>query len=244
MNTMAEQQDVDVSVVIPIRNESENMPHLVGDLFNALLPTGYTFEIIFIDDGSTDNSWTVMLGLRKQHGEIRCVKFELNAGKSAALQAGFERARGRYILIMDGDRQNDPVDIPRFLEKLKDYDIVCGFRANRLDSKWRLIQSRIANRIRNRFTRDGVHDSGCGYQAFRRACLKNIKLYGGMHRFLPCLFQLEGFTLAQIPVLHHPRVAGVSNYPFWRRFRRATIDLFAVRWMLKRRIAFKVQEEC
>jgi glycosyltransferase involved in cell wall biosynthesis len=229
--------------VIPIKNESGNLPFLVEDLNKVLRPLGKAFEIVFIEDGSTDNSYEIILQLQAQNPEIRCIRFDRNYGKSAALQAGFERARGEFIIIMDGDRQNDPVDIPKFLEAIQNVDIVCGYRARRLDHKWRLIQSRIANRIRNAFTHDGVRDSGCGYQALRRACLRKIKLYGGMHRFLPCLFQMEGYTFAQIPVLHHPRVAGISNYPFWQRLRRATVDLFAVRWMLYRRIAFKVSEE-
>lgn len=240
---MEKEKNIDISIVVPIRNESENVPALVEDLQKVLKPRAQCFEILFIDDGSTDSSYAVIQELKRLHPEIRVIKFERNYGKTAALQAGFERALGEVLIIMDGDRQNDPVDIPGFLEKIKDYDIVCGYRARRLDSKWRLIQSRIANRIRNAFTHDGVRDSGCGYQALRRECLKKIKLYGGMHRFLPCLFQMEGFTFAQIPVLHHPRVAGVSNYPFWQRLRRATLDLLAVRWMLYRRIAYKISEE-
>ena len=197
----------------------------------------------FIDDGSTDNSYQVILQLQAQDPLIRALRFDRNYGKTAALTAGFERARGDVIIIMDGDRQNDPQDIPQFLEKIKDYDIVCGYRARRLDSWWRLKQSRIANWIRNKFTHDGVRDSGCGYQALRRSCLTKIRLYGGMHRFLPCLFQMEGFSFAQIPVLHHPRTAGVSNYPFWQRLRRATVDLLAVRWMLYRHIRYQVSDE-
>lgn len=236
-------QALDLSIVVPVKNESGNLTFLVEDIFKALQPVGTRFEIVFIEDGSTDNSYEVILKLQAAHPQIRCIRFDRNYGKSAALQAGFERARGEAIVIMDADRQNDPVDLPKFIEKVKEFDIVCGIRAKRLDSKWRLVQSRIANRIRNAFTHDGVRDSGCGYQALRRSCLKKIKLYGGMHRFLPCLLQMEGYTFAQIPVLHHPRMAGVSNYPFWQRLRRSVLDLFAVRWMIYRHIAYKISEE-
>lgn len=236
-------QEVDLSVVIPIKNESENLPLLVRDLMAVLSQCKETYEILFIDDGSTDDSYQVMRQLQAEQPCIRAIQFDRNYGKTAALSAGFERARGEVIIIMDGDRQNDPVDIPKFLEAIRGHDIVCGYRARRLDSWFRLAQSRIANRIRNKFTRDGVRDSGCGYQALRRACLAKIRLYGGMHRFLPCLFQMEGFSFTQIPVLHHPRTAGVSNYPFWQRLRRACVDLFAVRWMLFRRISYKVSDE-
>jgi dolichol-phosphate mannosyltransferase len=232
-----------LSIVVPVKNESENLPLLVEDLRCVMASRPEAYEIVFIEDGSTDNSYQVIRQLQAQHPAIGCIKFDRNYGKSAALTAGFARARGEVIIIMDGDRQNDPADIPQFLEKVKDYDIVCGYRVRRQDSWWRLKQSRIANRIRNAFTHDGVRDSGCGYQAFRRACLKDVRLYSGMHRFLPCLFQMEGYSFAQIPVRHHPRRAGVSNYPFWQRLRRSTMDLLAVRWMLHRHIRYQVSDE-
>ncbi|MEN6627379.1 MAG: glycosyltransferase family 2 protein [Candidatus Sumerlaeia bacterium] len=234
---------MDVSVVIPVNNEVENIEPLVEDLLDVLGQAGKSFEILFVDDGSGDGTPDLIGQLRASNPAIRMIQFDANYGKTAALKAGFAAARGEILIIMDGDRQNDPVDIPRFLEEMENNDIVCGMRRKRLDSKWRLIQSRIANRIRDAITGDGVGDSGCGYQALRRACLKDIKLYEGMHRFLPCLFQLEGYRFAQIPVRHHPRIAGRSKYPFWSRLRRALVDLLAVRWMIKRTIRYNIVDE-
>lgn len=240
---MSDEYTIDLSIVIPIKNERDNLPLLMNDLRKALAGRPETFEVIFVDDGSTDDSFDVMLKLQQEYPEIRILRFDRNYGKTPALSAGFARARGEVIVIMDGDRQNDPADIPNFLEAIRDCDIVCGYRRKRLDSRWRLIQSRIANRIRQAFTHDGVRDSGCGYQALRRSCLTRIHLFGGMHRFLPCLFQMEGFRFRQIPVLHHPRTAGVSKYPFWQRLRRSTLDLLAVRWMLHRRVRYTISDE-
>lgn len=235
---------MDLSIVIPVKNERENLEPLTGELVEVLGQTGKSYEIVYIDDGSDDGSPELIERMRAANPAIRLVRFERNYGKSAALKAGFAAAEGDIIIIMDGDRQNDPVDIPRFIEAMEEgNDIVCGVRRRRLDSKWRLIQSRIANRIRDKVTGDGVRDSGCGYQALRRACLKDIKLYEGMHRFLPCLFQLEGYKFSQIPVLHHPRTAGVSKYPFWSRLRRAFVDLLAVNWMKNRAIRYRIRQE-
>lgn len=234
---------MDLSIVIPVKNELENLEPLTEELLDVLGQTGKSHEIVFIDDGSDDGSPELIERLRAANPAIRLVRFDRNYGKSAALKAGFAAARGDIIIIMDGDRQNDPADIPKFLEAIEGGDIVCGIRQKRLDSKWRLIQSRIANRIRDKVTGDGVRDSGCGYQALRRACLKDIKLFEGMHRFLPCLFQLEGYRFNQIPVRHHPRTAGVSKYPFWSRLRRAFVDLLAVNWMKNRTIRYKIRRE-
>ena len=172
---------------------------------------------------------------------MRGIRFARNRGKTAALEAGFARAAGEFVVIMDADGQNDPEDIPALLDALREADIVCGTRRRRLDSKFRLVQSRVANGIRNAITRDGILDSGCGYQAFRRACLPSIKLREGMHRFLPCLFKIEGYRLAQVPVGHHPRSAGRSNYHFWSRTVQATLDLMAVRWMIVRSLRYRIR---
>lgn len=233
---------MDFSIVIPVKNESLNLPGLVNDIASACKPLGKSFEVVFIDDGSTDNTYGVIKDLAKQHDFIRALQFDRNYGKTAALEAGFEKAQGEVIIIMDGDRQNDPCDIPKFLEQIPPYDIVCGYRQKRLDSWFRLAQSRFANKIRNSITKDGVRDSGCGYQAFRKECLKKIKLHTGMHRFLPCLFQMQGFKFSQIPVKHHPRSAGVSNYPFFSRTLGPLNDLFAVRWMQNRKIDYRVKD--
>lgn len=234
---------MDLSIVIPVRNEAENIEPLTEELLDVLGQTGKAFEVIYVDDGSDDGSPELIEQLRADNPAVRLVRFDRNYGKSAALKAGFAAAGGEIVIIMDGDRQNDPVDIPRFLEAIQGCDIVCGIRRRRLDSWWRLMQARVANRVRDAVTGDGVRDSGCGYQALRRACLKDIKLFEGMHRFLPCLFQLEGYRFGQIPVIHHPRTAGVSKYPFWSRLRRALVDLLAVGWMKKRTIRYRIGRE-
>jgi glycosyltransferase involved in cell wall biosynthesis len=232
-----------LSLVVPVKDEAENLPALVSQIREALRDDVGGWELICIDDGSTDDSVAVLRRLRAETGiNLRVIVFDRNYGKTAALAAGFERAAGEIVVIMDADCQNDPADLPAFLDAIADKDIVCGFRARRLDSRFRLWQSRLANRIRNRFTRDGVRDSGCGYQAIRRDLLRKVKLYEGMHRFLPCMVQMEGGRFGQIEVRHHPRIRGQSKYPFWSRLRRAAVDLWAVRWMIDRRIAFTIDE--
>jgi len=214
----------------------------VRDIETVCREMNRQYEVVFVDDGSTDNTCRVIRDLMEQYPFVQYIQFDRNYGKTAALEAGFEKARGEVIVIMDGDRQNDPSDIPSFLEKIPPYDIVCGYRVRRRDSWFRLAQSRFANKLRRMVTNDGVRDSGCGYQALRKECLTRIKLFTGMHRFLPCLFQMEGFRFTQIPIKHHPRRAGVSNYSFFSRTLGPLKDLWAVRWMMKRNIAYRIKE--
>lgn len=232
-----------LSIIIPIKNERENIEELVRRIQAALAPLGRTFEIIYVDDGSTDGSYELLARLWEHMPELRLLKFDRNYGQTAALDAGFRHARGDIIVMMDGDLQNDPHDIPRLVEKLQYTDVVCGYRMRRKDSWFRRAQSRIANAIRNWITRDSIIDTGCTLKAFHAHCLQNVKLYEGMHRFLPTLFRLEGFRVEQIPVNHFPRRHGQTKYSMTNRMFKALKDLLAVRWMQRRSLRYKIEKE-
>jgi dolichol-phosphate mannosyltransferase len=233
----------ELSIVIPIKNERENIEELIQRIKGALAPLKRAFEIIYVDDGSTDGSYELLEELSQHTSELRVLKFDRNYGQTAALDAGFRHARGTTIVMMDGDLQNDPNDIPRLLERLQYSDMVCGYRARRKDSWFRRTQSRIANVIRNWITHDAIIDTGCTLKAFRTHCLQSIKLYEGMHRFLPTLFRHEGFRVEQMPVNHLPRTRGQTKYSMANRMFKALKDLLAVRWMQKRSLRYKIQKE-
>jgi glycosyltransferase involved in cell wall biosynthesis len=210
-----------------------------------LNPLGIGYEIILVDDRSADDSWQILMGMAAKDSRVKCLRFERNFGQSAALWAGIQAAQGRYIATLDADLQNDPADLPKLLEAVKQYDCVCGSRvaARAQGDSWvRQASSRIANGVRNRITRETVSDSGCCYRLFKRECAANLKFFKGMHRFLPTLFKIEGFTVAEIPITHHPRFAGQSNYGVWNRLFASFYDLLAVRWMQKRMFRYRIQE--
>lgn len=198
------------------------------------------YELVFVDDGSGDNTARVLQELAAKHAEVYVIRLRRNAGQSAALDAGFKRARGQVVVTLDADLQNDPGDIPRLLGELRDYDVVCGIRQGRQDTWLRRVSSKIANGIRRRVLHDSITDVGCSLRAYRRHCLASIKLYNGMHRFLPVLLQIEGFRIGQVPVRHHPRQYGHSKYNVRNRAWRALMDLWAVRWMQSRRLRYEV----
>jgi len=232
---------VDLSVVAPVFNERENLEPLVHELVQMLQPTGLDFEILLVDDGSSDGSAEQIAELaRNGQGRVRGLHFRRNHGQTAAFDAGFKAARGRYVVTIDADLQNDPHDIPRLLEALERYDAAVGFRRARHDSWLRRVSSRVANTIRNRLSGDDIIDTGCSLKAFRRECLSGLKLFTGMHRFLPTLLRIEGYRVVQIPVGHRPRRAGTSKYGVGNRALRAFADLLAVRWMKKRRLGYEV----
>lgn len=231
-----------LSIVIPVKDEAENLPILLSDLNKIIEKLNQNTEVVFIDDGSKDNSFQILIELKKKFTWSKVIKFDKNYGKSAALIAGIELASGNFIVIMDADMQNLPLHIPDFLVKLKDYDIVSGYRLNRADNLRRIIQSRIANKIRNFILKDGVKDSGCGYQAFKKDCFNKITPFDGMHRFLPALFQIQGFKFCQIPIEHRPRLKGKSKYNIWNRSLNTLNDLIGVRWLKKRSIKFNVEK--
>lgn len=234
-----------LSVVIPCYNEQDNLTPLVATLTEVLNPLNVDYEIVITDDCSRDDSWNLLKKITAENPRVVAQRFEKNAGQSAALWAGIQAARGRYIATLDADMQNDPRDLPKFLEAMKTADCVCGNRkAKRAegDNFLRQISSRIANGVRNWITHETVSDSGCCYRMFKRECAANLKFFKGMHRFLPTLFKIEGFTVAEIPVNHQHRLAGVSKYGVWNRVFASTYDLFAVRWMQKRMFQFKVKD--
>jgi glycosyltransferase involved in cell wall biosynthesis len=225
-----------VSVVIPLYNEEENLPALQQELSAAL--AGIDCEIVFVDDGSKD---ATLARIERGPG-VRVLEFEKNAGQSAAMYAGIQAARGDVIVLLDGDLQNDPADIPRLLAGIpKGADLVCGYRANRRDTLVKRLTSRIANFVRSRFTRDGVRDTGCTLKAMRRECAQALVPFHGMHRFIPALIKGAGYKLVEIPVNHRPRKFGVSKYGLGNRAVRATIDMFGVRWLLSRQLRYRVK---
>jgi dolichol-phosphate mannosyltransferase len=226
-----------VSVVVPVFNEEENMSILQSELRAAL--KGLDHEIVFVDDGSTDRSAEKI----EPASNVRILRFEKNAGQSAALYAGIQAARGQTIVMIDSDLQNDPTDIPRLLEEIsRGADLVCGYRAKRKDTVTKRLTSRIANFVRSRFTKDYVRDTGCTLKAMRRECAAALVPFKGMHRFIPALIRGVGFTLVEIPVNHRPRRFGQTKYGFGSRAWRATMDMFGVRWLLSRRLNYKVRD--
>jgi glycosyltransferase involved in cell wall biosynthesis len=226
----------DVSIVIPLYNEQDNMETLQRQLHAGA--SGLHYEIVFVDDGSKDD--TVQRVERRP--EVRLLEFEKNAGQSAAMYAGIHAARGKVIVLLDGDLQNDPADIPKMLAEIeKGADLVCGYRAKRRDTVVKRITSRVANFVRSRFTKDGVRDTGCTLKAMRNECRDALVLFYGMHRFIPALVKGAGYKIVEIPVNHRPRVAGVSKYGLGNRAIKATVDMFGVRWILSRQVRYRVK---
>ena len=232
-----------LTVVIPAYNERANVEPCYRELVGVLEAHGQSFEVVFVDDGSSDGTGDVLRQLAGADPRIRVLRLRQNAGQTAALHAGFQAAQGAVVVTMDADLQNDPHDIPKLLAALPGHDAVCGWRVDRHDPWTKRIASRIANRVRDRFTRDGVHDTGCTLKAFRRQAIQGLHLYRGMHRFLPALLQMEGMRVTEVSVSHRPRQAGVSKYGNWGRLWAGLADLFAVRWMARRRLEYEVEEE-
>jgi len=223
---------VKVSVVIPAYNEEENVPILYERLRGVLEKLGCDFEIIFIDDGSTDGTFGVLKEIADRDRRIKVIRFRRNYGQTAAMYAGFDYAEGDVVVTMDADLQNDPEDIPRLLEKLEEgYDIVSGWRINRKDPFLsRRLPSKIANWIISKVTGVELHDYGCTLKAYRSEIAKRYRLYGDMHRFLPALAKRFGARVAEIPVKHHPRLYGRSKYGIGRTV-RVILDIFLVKFL-------------
>jgi len=235
-----------LSLVIPCYNEEGNLRALAAAIREAVDPLKVPYEIIITDDCSTDNSWSLLKELATTDPRIRVQRFAFNCGESAASWAGLQAARGQYLVTLDADLQNDPRDLPKFLEALKQYDCVCGTRVDtrgRGDNFIRIASSRIANAVRNKLSGEQISDAGCTYRAFRRECLNNLKFFKGMHRFLPTLFKIEGHSVTEIPVTNNPRFAGQSHYGVWNRLFASFYDLLAVRWMKKRMLKYQIAEK-
>lgn len=231
---------VEVSVVAPVYNEVDNLEPLVDELLAVLRPLGRAFEIVLVDDGSRDGSAEKIAALAGRDREVRGLHFRANRGQTAAFDAGFKHARGAVVVTIDADLQNDPRDIPALLHALEGHDAAVGYRAERRDDVVRRLSSKFANAVRNRISGDDIIDTGCSLKAFRADALRSIKLYTGMHRFLPTLIRIEGGRVAQVPVGHRPRLAGASKYGVWNRVFRSFVDLLAVRWMKARRLGYEV----
>jgi dolichol-phosphate mannosyltransferase len=234
-----------LSVVIPVYNEEDNLEPLWAELVLVLERLGEEFEVIFVDDGSQDRSAEIIRGLREADPRVRLVRFKANAGESAATDAGFRAARGHWVVTMDADLQNDPADIPRLLAELDRWDAVTGWRVNRAsgDLLPKRIASRVANRIRNWLSDEAIADSGCTFRAFRRECLRGLVLYRGFHRFIPTLLRMRGYRVIEVPVNHRPRRFGRSKYGITNRAVVAFCDLLAVRWMKSRALHYEVAED-
>lgn len=232
-----------LSVVIPAYNEEPNVEPCYRELVAVLEGLGGPFEVIVVDDGSRDGTFAVLSRLAAGDRRLRVLRFARNAGQTAALAAGFRAARGEIVVTLDADLQNDPRDIPGLLQALAGHDAVCGWRVDRHDPWAKRLGSRVGNAARRAVTRDGVHDTGCMLKAFRREALARLPLYRGMHRFLPALLRMEGFRVVEMPVRHRPRRAGQSKYGNWSRLWAGLADLWAVRWMARRRLDYTIAEE-
>ena len=231
-----------LSVVIPVRDEEESLETLYREIDAAVgsLPGG--LEILLVDDGSGDASLARMRSIAEKDPRVRVLALAARHGQSAALDAGFRAARGELIATLDADLQNDPADLPRLLAALEHADVVCGVRIERRDALVRRVSSRVATGFRNWMTRESVRDVGCSLRVMRRRYLERVKLYRGMHRFLPTLLRLEGARVIELPVAHRPRRHGRSKYGIADRLFVGIVDVFAVRWMKSRRLAYHASE--
>ena len=231
-----------LSLVIPAYNEQENVEALLRRVGDALATTGRPFEVVIVDDGSTDSTPQLLQDAMKRLPWLRVVRLQKNSGQSAAFDAGFKAARGDVIATIDADLQNDPEEIPRLLPMLNGYDMVTGWRRDRQDTKFRKVQTRIANRIRNWISDETIQDSASSLKLYKRHCLDGLQLFTGAHRFFPTLVKMRGYTVREEPVKHSQRHAGTAKYGFRNRALRAFVDLLAVRWMKKRYIRYEAKE--
>jgi dolichol-phosphate mannosyltransferase len=233
-----------LSICVPVYNERENIPLLHQAIVDVIDPANISAELILVDDGSTDGSWEAIEAAVRKDPRVRGLKFKSNCGETAASDAGLRAARGKYVMTMDADLQNDPKDIPAFIAALETgVDCVCGSRVTtrgKGDSFIRVASSRTANWVRNSLSNENIADAGCTYRAFKRECVSKLKLYRGLHRFIPTLLKMEGFTVTEIPVSNNPRIHGESKYGVWNRLFKSFRDLLAIRWMKSRLLGYQV----
>lgn len=233
--------DPEISVVVPVKNEADNIRPLIDEILRALRGKE-RFEIVYVDDGSTDRTPAVLKELRAEVTELRAIRHANNSGQSAAIRSGVTAARGALIVTLDGDGQNDPADIPALIDRFRAVSahdrrlaMVAGQRLKRHDTRSRRLQSRIANRVRRTLLNDGTQDTGCSLKVFSRATFLRLPYFDHMHRFLPALIKREGLDIAFVTVGHRPRRAGRSHYGLWGRLANALTDLFGVIWLMRRR---------
>jgi glycosyltransferase involved in cell wall biosynthesis len=234
---------VALSVILPVYNEADSVPVLWAELAEVLPRVAASAEVIFVDDGSTDGSADVIRRLAVGDARIRLLRFEANAGLSAAFYAGFQAARGCVVATMDSDLQSDPADLAALLARLDTADAVVGWRQVRHDSWLKRISSRVANGIRKAVTGDVLQDSACSLRVMRRECLAAVPPFAGMHRFIPTLIRIDGFRVVQVPVHHRARQYGRSKFGVSNRAVPAFMDLLAVLWMMRRRLRYRIAEQ-
>jgi dolichol-phosphate mannosyltransferase len=241
---MATETDIlEYSIVIPIKDEAENILATVNEIEPVMLSTGKQWELIFVDDGSTDGSLEIIKKLCAEKPFLRLIAFTRNFGQSSAFKAGFDAAQGHFVITCDGDLQNDPKDIPCLIKEIHNCDLVVGWRKERKDPWKKRVISKISNRIRSKLCQDGVHDTGCSLKIYRASALKKIKMYHGMHRFLPALFLIEGFKVKEVVVNHRERTKGKTKYRFFNRFLGPIVDMLVVKWMRDRHLKHEIAGE-
>lgn len=236
--------DIVYSVAIPVFNEVESLDDLVGRVEAAMTKLNRPWELILVDDGSSDGSFAKISEIKKRCPQLRGLKFSQNNGQTAAMAAGIKAARGLIIITLDADLQNDPADIPLLLAALDGgYEAAVGWRKKRNDNFIRRASSRFANWVRNLISNETIKDTGCSLKAFRSGAIQHIELFEGMHRFLPTLVKMGGGRVVEVEVSHHPRVKGVSKYNVWNRVLRSFLDLLAIRWMKWRKLRYQIDEQ-
>ncbi|MFP4332781.1 MAG: glycosyltransferase family 2 protein [Campylobacterales bacterium] len=234
----------DFSLIVPVYNEEDNIIPLFEKVDDMAKKASLEYEIVFVDDGSSDRSREIVDELVDKYNGVRKIYFTQNNGQSAAIAAGIRAASKSAIVTIDADLQNDPYDIPSFLKELENFDVVCGYRKKRQDNLIRQISSRVANRVRNFFTQDNLRDIGCALRAYRAdSGVKDIYFFNGIHRFIPAIMLFEGKSITEIPTNHHPRIHGESKYTLFNRLFKVIYDLFGVQWMKSRYINYKIKEE-
>ncbi len=235
------------SVVIPIYNEADNIVPLVEELEWVMHIYNTQWEAIFVDDGSNDATQQILSDLVASKPHIRYLRLKKNYGQTSAFAAGVRAARGSWIISLDGDGQNDPRDIPLLIDTCHQlpmgYDLVCGKRRLRQDPWYKKIISKVANGVRKKVLADQIQDTGCSLKLYRRSCLQQIPLFHGMHRFLPALFQIDGFCTKEVAVHHRERRRGKSKYHLFNRGISLFFDMLAVAWMRKRRLRYEIEKE-
>ncbi len=231
------------SVVIPIKNEEHNLKDLIREVEASMTPLQEGWELICIDDGSSDRSLEILKEMQTTYSQLKVLSFTRNFGQSSAFDAGFKSALGDILITLDGDRQNDPQDIPKLLQKLPDADMVCGWRQKRKDTWIKRCISKPANIVRSKICCDQIHDTGCSLKVFKKSSLQKVKIFHGMHRFLPALFTLEGMKIAEVKVSHRARTEGRSKYHLFNRNIGPIIDMLAVYWMRKRYLRYTFKED-
>lgn len=226
----------EISIVVPVFNEAGNVLPLAREVAEALKAEARRYELLFVDDASTDDTWRQIQEARRLDGRVRGLRHAGNAGQSAALWTGLRAAQAPILATLDGDLQNDPADLPRLLAALAEVDFVSGWRANRRDPWLRRVSSRVARAARRAVLGTDFADTGCALRVFKRSALEGVLPFHGWHRFLPILVQGAGARTCEVPVNHRPRGAGASKYGMWNRLGRGLYDLIGVRWYLKRRL--------